>query len=720
VSLRAAVGSGAVCLVLTAAAAGQTTTQADPPMAVAGVAQEIRLDGVLDEPAWVRATPIGPLIQRDPKEGAPASEETEVRVLFDADNLYFGITCHARTPSAIVSTQLARDADLEVDDRITVVIDPFLDHRNGFFFVVNPAGARADGQISNNADELNYEWDGIWDARTRITEEGWVAEIVVPFKSLRFKPGQGVWGFNVERQIKRLQERDRWASPRPDVWISNLAAAGQLSGLTGLRQGLGLDIRPFVSAGEENSSGKFKPGLDVFKSITSSLTASLTVNTDFAETEVDARQINLTRFELFFPEKRTFFLEGAGVYDIAGLGSQNPDLIPFFSRSIGLLNGQEVPILVGLKVTGRQAGLNVGVLDVQTRETTLEEGSLAAQNLLAVRVSKNLFEQSWIGAIATHGNPTGAGDNSLIGVDARLATSHFKGGKNLSLSLYGLRTDDRASAKVDYAYGFKLDYPNDLWNVALNWKRIGEGFDPAMGFVPRTGIRSTDLYIAFQPRPGRWGIRQFFFEVEPTYLTNLQGRVENWRVFTAPFNVRTESGEHLEWNYIPTFEHLDGPFEIRPGVVVPSGSYGFTRYRTEVNTATKRPWVVDFAFRYGGFYGGRLRQFQPALTLKPNMHLALVFQMERDEASLPQGNFVTQLFSGRLNYNFSPNVTWSNLAQYDSESRLLGFQSRFRWIVRPGNDLFLVIGRGWFRRQDGEYVPSFDKGSAKLQYTLRM
>ncbi len=707
---------GILAVLAPAAGAGQT----DAPIAIASPAGAIRLDGVLDEPAWARATPIGPLLQRDPKEGAPASEETQVRVLFDADNLYLGIRCYDRTPSAIVSTQLARDADLEVDDRVTVVIDPFLDHRNGFFFVVNPAGARADGQISNNSDELSYEWDGIWDARSRITDDGWVAEIVIPFKSLRFKPGQDVWGFNVERQIKRLQEHDRWASPRHDVWISNLAAAGQLSGLTGLRQGLGLDIRPFLSAGEENSSAKLKPGLDVFKSITSSLTASLTVNTDFAETEVDARQINLTRFELFFPEKRTFFLEGAGVYDVAGLGSQNQDLIPFFSRSVGLLNGQEVPILFGLKVSGRQAGLNVGVLDVQTRDMTLEAGPLAAQNLLAVRVSKNLFEQSWIGAIATRGNPSGAGDNNLVGLDARFATSHFRGGKSLSLSLYGLRTDDQASAKVDYAYGFKLDYPNDLWNVTLNWKRIGEGFNPAMGFVPRTGIRSTDLYVAFQPRPGRWGIRQFFFELEPTYITNLQGRVENWRVFTAPFNARTDSGEHLEWNYIPTFEHLDAPFEIQPGILIPPGSYRFTRYRAEANSATKRPWVVDFAFRYGGLYQGSLRQFQPALTLKPNGHFAIVFQMERDEASLPQGRFVTQLFSGRLNYNFSPNLAWSNLVQYDSESRVLGFQSRFRWTLRPGNDLFVVVGRGWFRRHDGDYLPSFDTGSAKLQYTFRL
>jgi hypothetical protein len=718
-SFAARVGWSSLALRLAASAAA-----ADPasgrPVAVAAAAVEIKLDGVLDEPAWSRALPIGPLVQRDPDEGAPASETTEVRVLFDADKLYVGVTCEDRDPSAIVSTQLARDSDLEVDDHVTLVLDPFLDHRNGFFFRVNPAGARADGQISNNAEELSYEWDGIWDARARITEKGWVAEIVVPFKSLRFKPGQSVWGLNVERQIKRRQEHDRWASARQDVWISNLAAAGELSGLQDVRQGIGLDVRPFVSGGEENHDARFKPGLDVFKSLTSSLTASLTLNTDFAETEVDARQINLTRFELFFPEKRTFFLEGAGIYDIAGLGGEAPELVPFFSRSIGLLDGQEVPILAGVKLTGRQAGLNVGLLDVQTRDTTLAEGPLSSQNLLAARISKNLFEQSWIGAIFTRGNPTGAGDNTLAGADARFATSRFKGNKNLSLDLFAFRTDDRASDRVDYAYGFKLDYPNDLWNVELAWKRIGDGFNPAMGFAPRTGIHSTNAYAAFQPRPGRWGIRQLFFELQPTYITDLEGRVESWRVFTAPFNVRTESGEHLEWNFVPSFEHLDQPFEIRPGIVIPPGSYPFTRYRVELNSATKRPWVVDFTFRYGGFYDGILRQYQPGITIKASRHLALLFQVERDEVSLPQGSFVTQLFAGRLDSNFSPNLTWSNLVQYDSDSRLLGFQSRLRFILKPGSDLFLVVGRGWLRREDGDYVPSFDKASAKLQYTFRM
>ncbi len=599
-------GTAAVGLLVAATVSAQATT-ATPRAVATSTTDPIHVDGILDEAAWSRAIPIGPLVQSDPKQGAPASEDTEVRVLFDTETLYVGITCRDREARAIVATQLARDANLDVDDRVMVVLDPFFDHRNGFFFVVNPAGARADGQISNNAQDLSYEWDGIWDVRARVNADGWVAEIAIPFKSLRFKPDQDVWGLNVERQIKRLQEHDRWASARPDSWVTNLADAGELSGLGQTKQGRGLDIRPYVSGGEESSAAKAKMGVDVFKTITSSLTASLTVNTDFAEAEVDSRQINLTRFELFFPEKRTFFLEGAGVFDVAGLGSQNVDLIRFFSRTVGLLNGQEVPILLGLKVSGRQSGYNVGALDVQTRRTTLDAGPLASQNLLALRVSRNLFEQSWIGAFATRGNPAGLGDNSLVGVDARLATSHFRGDKNLSLSLYGMRTDDAVSRRVDTAFGLELDYPNDLWNVQSSWKQIGDRFDAAMGFVPRTGIRKSDVYVAFQPRPGRFGIRQFFFEVEPTLITNLRGRLENWRVFVAPFNVRTESGEHLEWNYIPTFEHLDLPFEIQPGVVIPPGSYQWTRFRTEVNTATKRPWVVDCALRWGSFYGGTLR-----------------------------------------------------------------------------------------------------------------
>jgi hypothetical protein len=720
-----AVAAG-VCGALIAAAgvsSGQQRdrTRPDTPVATARRATaSIHVDGHLDEPDWASTLPIGPLTQREPAEGQPPGEPTDVRVLFDAQAIYIGIVCGETHPHSIVSTQLTRDANLDVDDRITIVLDPFFDHRNGFFFQVNPAGARADGQISNNAQSLSRDWDGIWDAAVTRTSDGWTAEIAIPFKTLRFRPDQTVWGFNVERQIKHLFETDRWAAARVTSWIGNLADAGQLTGLEGARQGHGLDVRPYVSGARDTGEGQFTGGLDVFKNLTPNLNASVTVNTDFAETEADIRQVNLTRFPLFFPEKRSFFLEGAGVFDVAGLAG-GTDLIPFFTRRIGIhgnedIGGGQVPIGVGAKIVGRQSDYNVGVLDIETRE--LPSASLRRQNLFAARVSRNLFEQSWIGAIVTNGNPDGTSSNHLLGADARLATSTFRGDKNVSLDLFIQRTDDQVFGR-DYAGGFGLSYPNDRWDLFLNWKQIGDNFQPALGFVPRAGIRTTNARIAFQPRPQRWGIRQFFFEFEPEYITNLNNRLENWRFFIAPFNVRTESGEHLEWNIIPEFEHLDLPFEIYPGVILPATSYQWHRYRTEVNTATKRWWVIDFAYWWGGFYDGTRKQSGVGVTLKPNAHVAVAVRADRNDIALREGRFYTQVVTTRGDYNFTPNVSWQNLQQYDNESRLLSFQSRFRWILKPGSDLFVVLNRGWFKTFDGPLESAFDRTSSKLQYTLR-
>jgi uncharacterized protein DUF5916 len=679
----------------------------------------IHVDGRLDEPDWAQASPIGPLTQREPLEGRDATEGTDIRILFDAESLYVGIVCQESHRGGVVSTQLTRDANLDVDDRLTIVLDPFFDHRNGFFFQINPAGARSDGQISNNSQDLTREWDGIWDAAVTRTSNGWTAELSIPFKTLRFRPDQTVWGLNVERQIKHLFEIDRWAAARVTSWIGNLADAGELTGLEGVRQGRGLDVRPYVSGGRDSGDEQLASGVDVFKNLTPSLNASMTVNTDFAETESDIRQVNLTRFPLFFPEKRTFFLEGAGVFDVAGLAG-GTDLIPFFTRRIGLYGdedtGGEVPIGVGVKVVGRQSNYNIGVLDVETQD--LPEAGLRRQNLFAARLSRNLFEQSWVGAIVTSGNPDGSGDNSLLGADARLATSTFHGDKNVSLDLFLQRTDDRTLGH-DYAGGFGLSYPNDRWDLFLNWKQIGETFHPALGFVPRVGIRTTNARIAFQPRPKRWGIRQFFFEVEPEYITNLGNRLENWRLFLAPFNVRTESGEHLEWNVIPEFEHLDLPFEISPGVILPVGSYQWHKYRAEANTATKRRWVLDFAYWWGGFYDGTRKQTGFGLTLKPNAHLSVALRADRNDIALAEGRFFTQVVTARVDYNFTPNVSWQNLQQYDNESQLLSFQSRFRWILKPGNDLFIVINRGWIRTFDDRFESAFDRASSKLQYTFR-
>jgi hypothetical protein len=698
-------------------------TQTPLPVATAAnVTTPVRLDGVLDDAAWAQALPIKGMRQVEPVQGAAPSEDTEVRVVYDANNLYFGIICRDRTPSGIVSTQLGRDSELDVDDQVVIVIDPFSDQRNGFFFAVNPAGARRDGQISNNSQEMSTEWDGIWDARARKTPEGWVAEIAIPFKTLRFKPGQTTWGLNIERQIKRRQEIVRWASPRNDVWISNLAAAGQLGGLVGLQQGRGLDIRPFVSAGERNSDGTAKVGLDVVKSLTPNITGLLTVNTDFAETEVDNAQVNLTRFPLFYPEKRTFFLEGAGVYDVAGLGGGGPggppDLLPFHSRTIGLYRGEEVPILAGAKVTGRQSGYNVGFLDVQTRTTTLKGGDLEAQNLLAARVSRNIFEQSWVGVIATHGDPSGEGDNSLIGFDARFATSNFRDGRNLSLDLFAMRTDDTALG-ADYAFGFRAEYPNDRWRGMLALKQIGEDFRPALGFVPRSGIRKAEAELGFNPRPRRFGIRQVSIGAGPSVTTDLQWRAESWDVRAEVPQIELESGDEVSLNVTPAFERLVEPFEIQPGVVIPAGSYRWTQWQVEVTTASKRPWVIEAEASNGGFYTGTMNQISASLMLKPSSHLAVGVQLERSDVSLAEGDFVAKVFSTRIDLAASTNITWSNQVQYDTDSKVLGFQSRFRWILKPGNDVFFIVGRGW-NHETGSYVSTFHSTSAKLQYTFRM
>lgn len=687
-----------------------------PSTRILRIQESIQIDGKLEEEVWRDAQPIGPLIQVEPRQGEKASEETEVRVLYDAEALYFGILCKDSTPSGIVASQLTRDAQLEVDDFITVLLDPFFDQRSGFFFEVNPAGARADGQISNNDEHPSYEWDGVWMASVRVTQEGWVAELAIPFKTLRFKPGQTTWGLNIERRIKRKIEIDRWSGARRDVWPTNLAEAGHLQGIENVRQGLGLEIRPFGLMGRREGSGKVDGGIDVSKNISPNLNASLTVNTDFAETEVDARRVNLTRFPLFFPEKRAFFLEGAGIFETTGHTTSN-DLLPFFSRRIGLLGGREVPILLGTKAVGRQSGFNIGFLDVQTRRS--DDLDLDGQNLLVARLSKNLFRQSAFGGIFTRGNPTGQGDNTLVGADAQFATSNFRGGKNLSLDLYLFRTDDEATKKVDYAGGFKIDYPNDLWDISYAWKQIGKNFQPALGFVPRRDIRKSMLGIEFMPRPERYGIRQLFFEFDANHITDLNNVVKSWSLSGSPVKGEMESGELFEFSIDRDFELLDEPFEIAEGIVIPSGPYRWTRFSTAASTANKRSWVVDGVYEWGSFYEGDLRTYRLGLKLKPNSHLAFGATAERNRVVLPQGSFHTQILSLQADYNLTPNISWANLLQYDNESRILGFQSRFRWILKPGNDLFLVINRGWYRTFDHTFESSFDRLTIKLQYTFR-
>ena len=476
----------------------------------------IVVDGLLDEPIWSSAPTIGALVQRQPDTGQPPTESTEVTVLKDSDRLYIGVRAHDSEPRRIIGAQMARDAGLTSDDRIEILLDTFGDQRSAFYFATNPAGARVDGLVFGNG-QINTEWDAIWDVQTKRTAEGWTAEFAIPFKSLSFPAGRDVWGFNIARTIYRKLEDDRWSGALLQTQFLQVSEAGQLTNLGQLSQGIGLDLRPFL-AGRWLHIGRTgldevtrKPGLDLFYNITPNLKLTATFNTDFGETEVDARQINLTRFSLLFPEKRAFFLEGAGIFSFASTGPDVPggipatgaDVFPFFSRQIGLLGGQEVPIDAGVKLNGTVGHTDIGVLSVRAGD--LKENNqlvVDSKNFFIGRIKTNLFRQSYVGAIFTEGNPALGKSGQTYGADMRLATSRFLGtSRNFVVNGYGARSVNSDVSGNDWSYGLSAHYPNDQFLAQVVYREIQKNFRPALGFDQRNNVRLFRAAGSYNPRP---------------------------------------------------------------------------------------------------------------------------------------------------------------------------------------------------------------------------
>jgi hypothetical protein len=686
---------------------------------------KIAVDGAMDEPDWAQAQLLGEIRQREPKEGAAATERTEVKVLADQNNLYLGVMCYDSEPDRAVGTQMARDADLEDDDRVEILLDTFHDRRNAFYFATNPAGALLDGLIIENGRSINLDWNAIWNVKVKRSDEGWCAEFEIPFKSLSFNAGRDTWGFNLSRTIIRKLEEDRWASPRLDVQFTQVSEAGEIAGFADAEQGRGLDVRPYAIGAfnrDERGNRKFEgdAGADIFYNITPGLRLTTTINTDFAETEVDDRQINLTRFPLFFPEKRSFFLENAGVFNFTRGSNRQPDLIPFFSRRIGLLAGREVPILAGAKLTGKAGKFDLGALAVRTRETGFTE----AKNFFVGRVKRTLFTQSYLGGVYTEGDPSAATTSRTYGADLRLATSNFLGSqRNFSVDLFALKSGKQGVRGDDASYGINVNYPNDRWDLFAEWKHIGRNFNPALGFAPRRAIDKTFVGAIYKPRPKNFlNVRQMFNEVFFWhYRRTDRGSTESWRFFTAPVNWEFNSGDRIEVNWAPQFERLYAPFEIADGVTLPAGDYHFTRYRAEFNTAAKRRWEAGATWWFGTYYSGRADEVEVEFTYKIAPRFRLAFESEQTFARLKEGNFVARVFVLRADYAFSPFLTVSNFVQYDNESRDLGWQSRVRWILRPGNDLFVVFNQGWLQNERGgfNFRSAGTRLAAKIQYTLR-
>jgi Domain of unknown function (DUF5916) len=700
----------------------------------------ITLDGLLNEAAW-RDAPVMKLIQQAPKPGQPTPYETQVQVIVTSDRIYFGFTCRDPDPRRIAIHTMRRDGDMTGDDTVSIVLDTYGDRRTGYFFQINAAGARVDGLISS-ADSVSLDWDGIWDARTARTSTGWSAEIVIPSRTLSFTRGLNEWGLNLERFIPRERLWMRWSSPTLDSFLYDLSRAGRLSGVGELQQGKGIEITPYATGktkrfyGASPRAWQGAVGGEITWKITPQLVTVFTANTDFAETEVDTRQINLTRFPLFFPEKRSFFLEGANQYTFGlNLGQQ---FIPFFSRNVGLLDGAQIPIDAGIKLNGRVGRWNLAALDVQTRETTIpqqvqEDLGLSSPvvpgtNLFAGRVSYDFNENLRVGTILTHGDPEARRDNTFVGIDAVWRTSKFRGNKNLQFGAWTATTQSDVGPGSKIGWGLSADYPNDLLDCAASVNQYGEALDPLLGFLPHPGTRRTDVFCAYQPRPSKTGpfrwIRQEFFENEYLRYTDPKGVLESWEYFMAPINVRLESGDRFEFNWNPHGEILSAPFEIAPGVFIRPGSYEFTRYRLEGQTSGHRPLQFGTTTWFGSFYDGHLTQWQNYLKwTSPRGRVQLEADTENDFGRLPEGNFVQRLWQLQGAYAWTPNLVLTSFVQYDTESQNIGTNTRLRWTIKPGNDLFIVWNRGWQRQilspHDVSIVPDSDIVAVKLRWTFR-
>ncbi len=692
-----------LCLPATAAAASEVAAAGQWHRTVPATEQPPRIDGRVDPEEWAGAAALDELLQVEPGEGVPASEATTIYLMVDRDHLYIGLQCLDSDPGGILGSQVTRDANLDPDDRVEIVIDTFLDRRNAYFFQIGPGGSKGDALIASNGASFNKDWDGIWRGKAIVHSAGWSAELAIPAKTLSLQPGLDAWGFNAKRHIKRKNEEVQWAYPDRRSRLFEIASSGTLEGLSVLDPGLGLDVVPYVvvqgsrdrRTGEEASD--FEPGLDLRYRLTTGLTTTFTVNTDFAQTEVDDRVVSLSRFPVFFPEKRDFFLEDSGIFVFGPFGRRRNQILPFFSRRIGLsADGEAVPILFGAKLTGRQGRFNLGLLDVVTDDFA----GVGEKNLVAGRLSANLGAESQAGVIFTAGDPATGGDNALAGVDFTWRTSRLRSDRNFRLDLFALATEDqpegdapgeRGEPAGGHAFGFLAQYPNDRVEAELGYMEVSDRFRPDLGFVRRTGVSRLHGKLELRPRPATGPIRRWAFQLEPEIFTRLDaGRVESAEL-RASAEALFHSGDQIEAGVESIEERLIEPFEIQDGILIAPGRYRFDRWSVELELSDKRPVSARIEVEGGDFFDGENTELELELALRPARGLAFEALWQGNDVELPAGSFATQLARLRVTVNFGPEVSWITFGQWDDVSDSLGVNSRLRWILEPGRDLFFVL-----------------------------
>jgi uncharacterized protein DUF5916/cellulose/xylan binding protein with CBM9 domain len=688
----------ASCVITMSAVAQRTTIRAT------AINAPVILDGRLDEPFWAAADSIDDFRQREPFEASPATERTVLRVAHDADALYIAVRCYDSSMRVVRASQLRRDADLSSDDNVQVLIDAFDDRRSAFVFGTNPNGAVWDAQFSG-VDDLNESWNGVWEVAVSRDAAGWTAEFRVPVLALRFRAGTNTeFGFNVRRFIRRKNEEDLWRSYGRAQGLYHLNNEGMITDLGDLHRPYDVELYPYAlgraveaehdSVGGETAGGYLvgKGGVDAKVGLTPTLTADVTVNTDFAQVEADQQVINLTRFPFFFPEKRQFFLESSGL-----LAYGTPGMVQlFYSRRLGLdTSGAPVPILAGGRVYGRLGPWQLGVLDAQT-------GGSDRANDAVLRVTHDLFDRSYVGAIGTlHAGPGGQGVARAGGVDVDLPLVIH--GMNLEPKVYVAASQTPGVAGTPIAWRISTDNPNDLFDNFVSLYRIDGAFAPPLGFVRRTGIWETKGHTDFTPRPHALGIRQLDFKFIPEWdiianSTGSLGRTADWQ--TAWFEWRLfggdrENGDRFEVNFQRFMDAPTDTFDIFRQVKIPPGRYWWSRYELQYFMNAGRPLSFGAFANWGQFYGGHSTELELSAAWRGGGHVIVGTELIHTRAQLPAGAFTAIVSANRLEYDFDTRASLLAFVQYDNASARVDFNLRFHWIPVIGDDVFVVWNSGY-------------------------
>ena len=661
--------------------------------------EEIVIDGRLDEAVWQAAPPAGQFIQWEPRSGQAATEPTEVLFLYDDDNLYIGAICYESDVDNLRITELDEDFNGTENDGFGITLDTLKDERSGFFFGTNPAGAKRDMQIANDGFAMNRDWDGVWDVRVTVNGEAWIAEFVIPLKTLRFaRSGLQEWGLNMVRRVRRKSEDSHWSPPPRRYRVNRISMSGTLEGVEVGSLGPNLKVKPFATTafsqirrdGILDNDTDFDGGLDVKYGVTSSLTLDLTYRTDFSQVEADQQQVNLTRFSLFFPEKREFFLENAGIFAFGqplnrfgGGGFRGGgDLIPFFSRRIGLDSGNLVPIVGGARLTGQVGSYDLGTLVMKTESL---DGT-PSDNFLVGRLKKNILGNSWIGAIATSRDSTDPEDyNRLYGIDSR-----FRFLQKLEIGSYLLESDTPGKEGQNRAQQFETAWLGDDLTVTAGYFEAQKNFNPEMGFIPRGDIEKYSGNINWRPRINSHGIRNVFFGGRVDYFESSSLDEMETRRQTFNGGIGFLNNAFFNFNVNRGFERLAEAFDIRDDIEIPAGDYHFNDINIFYNSDRSKAIGGNIFVNFGDFWNGTRKSIGGELALKPNYRLNIEVNYNRNKVDLVGGSFVTDLVGSRIKYSFNTRMFLNAFLQYNTDAKQFSSNIRFRLIHHPLSDLFIV------------------------------